>query len=166
VGNPVRAEIAAVPPPAERAHGRTRGPLRLLVVGGSLGAAALNETVPQALLRLIPAEQRPVVVHQAGESIGAAARANYARAQVARELRALHRRHGGAYEWADLVICRAGRADRGRARGGRGGQHPGAVPARGGRPPDRQRALPGDRRRRDPAAATELTPEGSACSRT
>ena len=64
MGNPVRADIAAVRPPAERMAGR-EGPLRVLVVGGSLGAAVLNETVPQALLRL-PAEQRPVVVHQAG----------------------------------------------------------------------------------------------------
>jgi len=65
VGNPVRAEISAVTPPAERFAGR-EGPLRLLVVGGSLGATVLNNTVPQALAR-IPAAVRPVVVHQAGE---------------------------------------------------------------------------------------------------
>ena len=65
VGNPVRAEISAVAAPAERFAGR-EGALRLLVVGGSLGAAVLNETVPQALAR-IPADQRPQVVHQAGE---------------------------------------------------------------------------------------------------
>jgi UDP-N-acetylglucosamine--N-acetylmuramyl-(pentapeptide) pyrophosphoryl-undecaprenol N-acetylglucosamine transferase len=62
-GNPVRAEIAGVPAPEARFTGRS-GPLRILVVGGSLGAQALNDSVPQALALLA---QRPVVVHQAGE---------------------------------------------------------------------------------------------------
>src|SRR6266498_1913904 len=65
VGNPLRAEIAAVPPPEERFAGRS-GPLALLVVGGSLGALALNERVPKALALLSP-DVRPRVVHQAGE---------------------------------------------------------------------------------------------------
>jgi UDP-N-acetylglucosamine--N-acetylmuramyl-(pentapeptide) pyrophosphoryl-undecaprenol N-acetylglucosamine transferase len=106
MGNPVRAEIAAALPPAERMAGR-EGPLRVLVVGGSLGAAVLNETVPQALLRL-PAEQRPTVVHQAGERQIDALRAAYARAQVEGELRAFIDDMAAAYADADLVICRAG----------------------------------------------------------
>ncbi len=80
LGNPVRADITAVLPPTERYAGRS-GPLRVLVVGGSLGAAALNETVPQALARLEP-EARPIVVHQAGERQIEALRAAYARVQV------------------------------------------------------------------------------------
>ena len=106
LGNPVRADIAAVVPPAERMAGR-EGPLRVLVVGGSLGAAVLNETVPQALLRL-PAEQRPVVVHQAGERQIEALRAAYARAQVEGDLRPFIADMAAAYADADLVICRAG----------------------------------------------------------
>ena len=106
MGNPVRADIAAVRPPAERMAGR-EGPLRVLVVGGSLGAAVLNETVPQALLRL-PAEQRPTVVHQAGERQIEALRAAYARAQVEGELRPFIDDMAAAYADADLVICRAG----------------------------------------------------------
>lgn len=106
LGNPVRADIAAVVPPAERMAGR-EGPLHVLVVGGSLGAAVLNETVPQALLRL-PAEQRPVVVHQAGERQIEALRAAYARAQVEGDLRPFIADMAAAYADADLVICRAG----------------------------------------------------------
>jgi UDP-N-acetylglucosamine--N-acetylmuramyl-(pentapeptide) pyrophosphoryl-undecaprenol N-acetylglucosamine transferase len=63
-GNPVRAEIEALPTPAQRYAGRN-GPLRLLVVGGSLGAQALNQLLPQALA-LLPAEHRPQVLHQTG----------------------------------------------------------------------------------------------------
>ena len=64
VGNPVRPEIVALAEPAQRLQGRS-GPLRLLVVGGSLGAQVLNEVVPQALA-LLPEQNRPQVVHQAG----------------------------------------------------------------------------------------------------
>ena len=106
LGNPVRADITAVLPPAERYAGRT-GPLRVLVVGGSLGAAALNETVPQALARLEP-EARPIVVHQAGERQIEALRAAYARVQVEGELRPFIDDMAAAYAEADLVICRAG----------------------------------------------------------
>ncbi|HAF55759.1 MAG TPA: undecaprenyldiphospho-muramoylpentapeptide beta-N-acetylglucosaminyltransferase [Thauera sp.] len=106
LGNPVRADIAAVPPPGERFAGRT-GPLRVLVVGGSLGAAVLNETVPQALARLTP-EMRPQVVHQAGERQIEALRAAYGRAQVDGELRPFIDDMAAAYADADLVICRAG----------------------------------------------------------
>jgi UDP-N-acetylglucosamine--N-acetylmuramyl-(pentapeptide) pyrophosphoryl-undecaprenol N-acetylglucosamine transferase len=106
VGNPVRAEIAAVAPPAERFAGR-EGPLRILVVGGSLGAAALNEAVPAALGRM-PADQRPLVVHQAGEKQIDALRPAYARARVDGDLRPFIDDMASAYAEADLVICRAG----------------------------------------------------------
>jgi UDP-N-acetylglucosamine--N-acetylmuramyl-(pentapeptide) pyrophosphoryl-undecaprenol N-acetylglucosamine transferase len=106
VGNPVRAEIAALPPP-ERRMADHAGPMRLLVLGGSLGALALNETVPEALAR-IPAERRPKVWHQAGERTLEQARDAYARAGVEVELTAFIDDMAGAYAWADLVICRAG----------------------------------------------------------
>lgn len=106
VGNPVRAEIAGVAPPAERFAGRG-GPLRILVVGGSLGAAALNEAVPAALGRM-PADQRPLVVHQAGEKQIDGLRTAYARARVKGDLRPFIDDMASAYAEADLVICRAG----------------------------------------------------------
>src|SRR6185295_18147240 len=77
-GNPVRAEIEALPPPAERFAGR-EGALRLLVVGGSLGARVLNDCVPQAIA-LLPVAERPAVTHQTGEAGRDAVRAAYAAA--------------------------------------------------------------------------------------
>jgi len=106
VGNPVRADIAAAAPPAERFAGRS-GPLKLLVVGGSLGAAALNEIVPQALARL-PAARRPTVTHQAGTKQIDALRAAYAAAGVEGELLPFIDDMAARYAEADLVICRAG----------------------------------------------------------
>lgn len=106
VGNPVREAIAAVPPPAERFADRD-GRLRILVVGGSLGAAVLNHTVPLALAAL-PAEQRPRVVHQAGDRQIDALRAAYAAAGVEGDLRAFIDDMAAEYARADLVICRAG----------------------------------------------------------
>lgn len=106
VGNPVRAEIAALVEPAQRLAGRS-GPLRLLVVGGSLGAAILNRTVPQALA-LIPAANRPQVLHQSGEKQIEALRAAYAAAGVEADLRPFIDDMASAYAEADLVICRAG----------------------------------------------------------
>lgn len=106
VGNPVREAIARVAPPAERFAGRD-GPLRILVVGGSLGAAALNDIVPQALAQL-PAEARPVVTHQSGAKHVDALRANYARAGVDANAVAFIDDMARAYADADLVICRAG----------------------------------------------------------
>ncbi len=106
VGNPVRADIAAVPPPQARFAGR-EGPLRLLVVGGSLGAAALNDTVPRALARMAP-EARPRVLHQAGERQIEALRAAYATAGVEGDLRPFIDDMANAYAEADLVICRSG----------------------------------------------------------
>jgi UDP-N-acetylglucosamine--N-acetylmuramyl-(pentapeptide) pyrophosphoryl-undecaprenol N-acetylglucosamine transferase len=106
VGNPVRPEIAAVPAPTERLAGRS-GPLRLLVIGGSLGAQALNERVPQALAR-IPAEQRPQVRHQSGRAHLEALQGHYAAAGVAAECLDFIADMAEAYAWADVVICRAG----------------------------------------------------------
>ncbi len=104
VGNPVRADIAAIT--AEERAART-GPLRLLVVGGSLGAQALNERVPQALA-LLPADRRPQVVHQSGRLHLDALRANYAAAGVEAEVRDYIEDMAAAWRDCDFAICRAG----------------------------------------------------------
>ena len=106
VGNPVRAAIAAVPAPEARFAGRS-GPLRVLVVGGSLGAQALNEVLPAALARL-PAAQRPQVTHQAGAKAIDALRAAYAAVKVNADCRSFIDDMASEYAQADLVICRAG----------------------------------------------------------
>lgn len=106
VGNPVRGDIAAIPLPEERYFGRT-GPLRLLVVGGSLGAQALNEVVPQALA-LLPPASRPRVIHQAGAKHIDSLVENYRKAGVEAETRAFIEDMADMYAWCDLVICRAG----------------------------------------------------------
>jgi UDP-N-acetylglucosamine--N-acetylmuramyl-(pentapeptide) pyrophosphoryl-undecaprenol N-acetylglucosamine transferase len=106
IGNPVRAEIALLPPPAQRFAGRG-GRLRLLVVGGSLGAQALNEIVPQALA-LLSESERPEVTHQAGGKHLDELRGNYERAGVHGELLAFIDDMAARYAQADLVICRAG----------------------------------------------------------
>lgn len=103
-GNPVRDEIAAMTPPEDRFRGRT-GATRILVVGGSLGAQALNEAVPKALALL----STPVsVVHQSGEKHLQALKRNYADARVEGELVAFIDDMARRYAEADLVICRAG----------------------------------------------------------
>jgi UDP-N-acetylglucosamine--N-acetylmuramyl-(pentapeptide) pyrophosphoryl-undecaprenol N-acetylglucosamine transferase len=106
VGNPVRAEIAALPAPAQRFAGRT-GPLQVLVVGGSLGAQALNDIVPQALA-LMPSDARPSVIHQSGSKHLTQLQDNYAKAGVAAQCVAFIDDMAAAYAQADLVICRAG----------------------------------------------------------
>jgi UDP-N-acetylglucosamine--N-acetylmuramyl-(pentapeptide) pyrophosphoryl-undecaprenol N-acetylglucosamine transferase len=105
-GNPVRAEIAALPPPARRYAARS-GPLGLLVVGGSLGAKILNEALPAALA-LIPAAVRPRIVHQCGAAHEAATRAAYAQAVVDAEVTPFIDDMASRYAEADVVICRAG----------------------------------------------------------
>jgi UDP-N-acetylglucosamine--N-acetylmuramyl-(pentapeptide) pyrophosphoryl-undecaprenol N-acetylglucosamine transferase len=105
-GNPVRADIAALAGPATRYAARS-GPLRLLVVGGSLGAQVLNEVVPQALA-LLAAESRPQVTHQSGTKHIEALRNSYAAAGVSAELTAFIDDMASQYANADLVICRAG----------------------------------------------------------
>jgi UDP-N-acetylglucosamine--N-acetylmuramyl-(pentapeptide) pyrophosphoryl-undecaprenol N-acetylglucosamine transferase len=106
VGNPLRAAFMNQPGPAQRFAGRT-GPLKLLVVGGSLGAKALNDAVPQALA-LIPEAQRPEVVHQSGAKQIDALRANYSSASVRAQLTPFIDDTAQAFADADLVICRAG----------------------------------------------------------
>ncbi|HYL02075.1 MAG TPA: undecaprenyldiphospho-muramoylpentapeptide beta-N-acetylglucosaminyltransferase [Steroidobacteraceae bacterium] len=106
IGNPVRADISALPPPAVRFAGRT-GPVRILVIGGSQGAARLNAVVPFALKRLsgwLAFDVR----HQAGERWIDAGRASYAQAGVRADVRPFIEDMSEAYGWADLVICRAG----------------------------------------------------------
>ena len=103
-GNPVRSEIAAMAPPEKRFQGR-QGELRILVVGGSLGAQALNEAMPKALALL---DEKPLVVHQAGEKHIEQLRANYAAAGVQGELVAFIDDMARRYAEADLVVCRAG----------------------------------------------------------
>ncbi|HEX6321846.1 MAG TPA: undecaprenyldiphospho-muramoylpentapeptide beta-N-acetylglucosaminyltransferase [Burkholderiales bacterium] len=103
-GNPVRAEIAAIAPPEARFQGRD-GPLRILVVGGSLGAQALNEALPKAIALL---KDKPLVVHQSGEKHLEALRKHYAQAGAQGDLIAFIDDMARRYAEADLVICRAG----------------------------------------------------------
>lgn len=106
LGNPVRSDIAHLPAPEIRFSGRD-GALRLLVVGGSLGAHALNEVIPQALAKL-PLAQRPQVVHQSGVKHIDALKNNYETAGVAVDARAFIDDMASMYAWADFVICRSG----------------------------------------------------------
>ena len=103
-GNPVRADIARIAAPQERYAARS-GPLRLLVVGGSLGAQALNQCLPKALALLEP---RPSVVHQSGERNLDSLMAGYAAAGVEGELVPFIEDMARRYAECDLVICRAG----------------------------------------------------------
>lgn len=107
VGNPVRAEIAAIGTrltPSDALEGR---PLRLLTVGGSLGARVLNERLPEALA-LMPAERRPTVRHQAGRDKEETTVEAYRAAGVAAQVSAFIDDMAEAYGWADLVVCRSG----------------------------------------------------------
>jgi UDP-N-acetylglucosamine--N-acetylmuramyl-(pentapeptide) pyrophosphoryl-undecaprenol N-acetylglucosamine transferase len=105
-GNPVRAEIEALPEPSERFAGRS-GALRLLVVGGSLGAQVLNRTVPQALA-LMEAGARPWVVHQTGAAQADEVRAAYAAAGLQADVRPFIDDMATQLAHCDLVLCRAG----------------------------------------------------------
>jgi len=106
VGNPVRAVIAALPEPMQRMTARNGKP-RLLVLGGSLGARALNLAVPQALAQLTP-EQRPDVLHQSGNRGLDEAREAYAKAGVEAQVVPFIDDMAASYGWADLAVCRAG----------------------------------------------------------
>lgn len=106
VGNPVRAAIANLAPPAQRFDGR-EGPLRLLVLGGSLGAQRINQSLPQALATL-DASRRPLIRHQAGRAHLEATRTAYAKAGVDARVDAFIDDMADAYAWADLCLCRAG----------------------------------------------------------
>ena len=106
VGNPLRTAFTQQPDPAERFAGRS-GPLKLLVVGGSLGARALNDIVPQALA-LMPEGERPSVTHQSGAAQIEQLRANYQAAGVQAELTPFIEDTAAAFADADLIVCRAG----------------------------------------------------------
>ena len=106
IGNPLRPAFVQQPSPVDRFAGRS-GPLKLLVVGGSLGATALNDLVPRALA-LIAEEVRPTVTHQSGARQLDALRANYAVAGVAAAVTPFIDDTASAFADADLVICRAG----------------------------------------------------------
>jgi UDP-N-acetylglucosamine--N-acetylmuramyl-(pentapeptide) pyrophosphoryl-undecaprenol N-acetylglucosamine transferase len=106
IGNPVRPDIGALPPPDARLADRT-GPLRLLVLGGSQGARALNQCLPEALARVSRA-MVVEVIHQTGVTDEASVREAYARAGVPAQVHAFIQDMAAAYAWADLLVCRAG----------------------------------------------------------
>lgn len=106
IGNPLRPAFTSQADPQARFAGRT-GPLRLVVVGGSLGAKALNAVVPQALALMAP-ESRPVVVHQSGAKQIDELRANYQAAGVEATLTPFIDDTASAFADADLIVCRAG----------------------------------------------------------
>lgn len=105
VGNPVRSAVVELPSPSARFAGRT-GSLRVLVIGGSQGAKALNQKVPEALA-LIERAQRPLLRHQGGRTL-AVAEAAYRQANVEAELTVFIDDMAEAFAWADVVIARAG----------------------------------------------------------
>ncbi len=106
VGNPVREEIAALAEPAVRFEGRS-GRLKLLVVGGSLGAKVFNDTLPEALA-LLPEADRPIVQHQTGKDKAAAVQAHYQTLGLDVQSSEFIDDMVGAYAQADMVLCRAG----------------------------------------------------------
>jgi UDP-N-acetylglucosamine--N-acetylmuramyl-(pentapeptide) pyrophosphoryl-undecaprenol N-acetylglucosamine transferase len=106
VGNPVNADILALPSPQARFVTRT-GPIRLLVLGGSLGAQAINQILPQAMA-LIPEANRPVIRHQTGTKHLTETQAGYKMAHVEADIVPFIDDMATAYSWADIVICRSG----------------------------------------------------------
>ena len=106
VGNPVRESITKLAQPAARFN-KHKGALRVLVVGGSLGAQALNELIPQAIAAM-PKKARPEVIHQAGVKHIEDLKANYVKHGVEADCRAFIENMDEMYAWADFVICRAG----------------------------------------------------------
>jgi len=112
-GNPVREGLATLPEPEQRMagrsseHGEQENPLRILVVGGSLGAQVFNQQLPEALAAL-PEQKRPQVRHQCGEMHLDAARASYKQHGVDADVEPFIKDMAGAYSWADIVLCRAG----------------------------------------------------------
>jgi UDP-N-acetylglucosamine--N-acetylmuramyl-(pentapeptide) pyrophosphoryl-undecaprenol N-acetylglucosamine transferase len=106
LGTPVREDIAALAPPDERYAAR-EGQLRLLVVGGSLGAQTMNDLVVAALASLRP-DERPAIVHQSGEKLYAGLREAYAKAGVAAEIVPFVTDMAARYAWCDVLVCRSG----------------------------------------------------------
>lgn len=107
IGNPVRAGLIGMEDPATRLRARIELPMQVLVIGGSLGAAALNRFIPQAIACLDP-ERRPRVWHQCGEKHLQQCSQNYLDARVESEVVSFIDDMREAYAWADLVVCRAG----------------------------------------------------------
>ncbi|MCE3251004.1 MAG: murG [Cellvibrio sp.] len=109
VGNPVREQIKNIDAVRDRYTGRMQQklPIQLLVVGGSLGAKAINELIPQALAKL-PIESRPIVWHQTGKGHAEATTALYMQHQLNAKVTEFIDEMAAAYAWADIVICRAG----------------------------------------------------------
>lgn len=107
VGNPVRNSIYQLPPVAQRYAERAQQPLHLLVLGGSLGAKAINELLPASIARLAPG-QRPQIWHQAGKAHSDATAALYQEYSVTARVEPFIEDMAAAYAWADVVICRAG----------------------------------------------------------
>ena len=111
MGNPVRQSICDIETPEVRYSLRVcngkQNKLRLLIVGGSLGAAKLNEVIPQALQKMSE-DRRPEVVHQTGLKNIEATNAFYSAAGVEAKVEAFIDDMPSVYEWADLVICRSG----------------------------------------------------------
>ena len=105
-GNPVREDLASLPVPEKRLADR-EGALRLLVIGGSLGAQVFNEQLPEALA-MLPEGDRPVVRHQCGERHAEAAKHAYEEHGVEAAVEPFIKDMAEAYQWADLVLCRAG----------------------------------------------------------
>lgn len=105
-GNPVRVEIMQLPHPDDRFQ-RSESPLHLLVIGGSLGAAAINELVPKAIA-LLAAHERPSVLHQSGEKNFDKTIKGYQEAGVSADIKPFIFKMDEAYAWADIVLCRAG----------------------------------------------------------
>ncbi len=133
-GNPVRGDIARIAAPADRYRARS-GVLRLTVIGGSLGAQALNETVPQALA-LMPAAERPLVTHQSGARHLARGRGELSARRRHRDADAVYRRHGGAIRRGGSHHLPRRRFHHRRTRGRRHRQRAGAVSACSRRSPD------------------------------
>ncbi|MFP3979554.1 undecaprenyldiphospho-muramoylpentapeptide beta-N-acetylglucosaminyltransferase [Marinobacter sp. KMM 10035] len=112
-GNPVREDLATLPAPEERMAGRSNEsgdqnkPLRILVVGGSLGAQVFNQQLPEALA-MLPEQERPQVRHQCGERHLEDARASYEQHGVSANVEPFIKDMAEAYSWADIVLCRSG----------------------------------------------------------
>lgn len=104
IGNPVRQELELLKSPIERLN---RESMRILILGGSLGAQALNETIPKTLA-LLSKSERPEIIHQTGEKHFSATKTAYEALHLEADVRPFIRNMAEVYEWADLIICRAG----------------------------------------------------------
>jgi len=105
-GNPIRDDISGISEPSERLSQR-EGAVRLLILGGSLGALTLNQLVPEAI-GYLDSSERPEIIHQAGKRSYDTAKQYYEKYSVTAEVKPFIDNMAQAYEWADLVICRAG----------------------------------------------------------